>query len=162
MWGGTIDKGALACGKGNRGAGAWLARVRVSAHTVWMCKLLLNHMLSICSFQTCHNPPPRCRRSQMLCRSPLMRPHSGPRSCCSLPTHRTFPGEGRAGRRFGVRRRSLVELGLCWRPGPEWMRVEEVEEEGGLCKHTGDTGTAAGTAGTVGTAASADSTLCMT
>lgn len=68
VWGGTIDKGVLACGKGNHGAGAWVARVRLSAHTVWMRssfpllhKLRMNHMLPMPRSLLMRHSPPRHR-----------------------------------------------------------------------------------------------------
>lgn len=93
--GATIDKGALVCGKGNHCAGAWVAHVRVSAHTVWMwssCPLLrklqVNHMLpSLRSFQMHH--------------SLLMRHHSSQMQSCSFqtsdrnPKRRTSPAVDR-------------------------------------------------------------------
>lgn len=52
--------------------------------------------------------------------------------------------------------------GQQWRAGAEWGERGEEGVEGGWCRRTEGTGTAAGTADTVGTAASADNTRCMT
>lgn len=158
---GTIDKGVLACGKGNHGAGAWVARVRVSAHTVWMLssfpllrKLLMNHMLLMPrNLRTRHSFLPRHRSSQM--------------KRCSSPKRRMFPAVGRLPMRHtsGVQSMSLAVRWLWWKPVPAWwpVQVEEVaEEEEDWCRHTGGTGTVAGTVDTVGIDAFAGSTLCKT
>lgn len=164
--GATIDKGALVCGKGNHCAGARIARVRVSAHTVWMWssfpllrKLQLNHMLlplrsfqmhhsllmrhhssqmQSCSFQTSYHNFPKRRTSPAAGRTPM---------CCKLGVRSTSPG-------VRCQQRSLA---------PEWMRVVAVAGvEVGWCRHTGGIGTVAGTADTADTGASADSTLYKT
>lgn len=160
--GGTIDKGVLACGKGNHGAEAWVARVRVSAHTVWMRssfpllrKLPMNHMLRVPhSLRVRHSLLTRYRSSQM--------------KHCSSRLRRNF----QRGRRFRAARR-LPDLrtlaapstspGARWRrPGPVWWMVGAAEEEEDWCRHTGGTGTAAGIVDTVGIDAFAGSTLCTT
>lgn len=120
--GGTIDKGALACGKGNHGAGAWVARVRVSAHTVWMWssfpllrKLLKDHMLPAaapCSLRMRHSFLMRRRSSQMKRCSSLMRR-------CNFPKRRTFLAAARrlpVPRTSGALYTSPVVQGLWWRP----------------------------------------------
>ena len=145
---GTIDKGVLACGKGNHGAGAWVARVRLSAHTVWMWssfplqrKLLVGRKL----------PVPRSLQTR----------HSSLGGQRNLPTRHMFPAVGRppVPRTLGAQSTSLGVQGLWWRPVCWPVEVEEEEE--GWCRHTGGTGTvaAAGTADTVGTDAVAGSTL---
>lgn len=160
--GAPIEKGALVCDKGNHCAGARIARVRVSAHTVWMWssfpllrKLQLNHKL------------PPVRSSQMH-HSLLMRHHSSQMQSCSFPTsyrnlprRRTSQAVGRTLTccKSGVRSTSL---GARCRQSlaPEWMQVVAAEGvEVGWCRHTGGTGTVAGTADTADTGASADSTL---
>lgn len=172
--GGTIDKGVLACGKGNHGAGAWVARVRVSAHTVWMWssfpllrKLRMNHMLPMPRSLLMHHNPPRHRSFQMKRCSSLMRRCSSPMRRHNFPKRHTFL----AVRMLLVRHTLVVphmSLGvqwLWWRPVPVWwlVVVEEVaEEEEGWCRHTGDTGTVAGTVDTVGIDAFAGSTLSKT
>lgn len=164
----TIGKGVLACDKGNHGAGAWVARVRVSAHTVWtwssfllLCKLQMNHML----------------RS-------LLKRHS-PSSCCSLPmrrrSSRTWRRSSPSRRcnflkncRFPVVRRLLMSCtkegqsmsleaeGPWERPVLWWMVAVMEEEVEDWCRHTGGTGTVVGTVDTVGIDAFAGSTLCRT
>lgn len=97
--GGTIGKEVLACGKGNRDAGAWVARVRVSAHTVWMWsslpllgKLQMNHMLLMHrSLQTCHILPRRRSFLKKHCNS-QMKCHRSPTTCRNLLKRRTFLG----------------------------------------------------------------------
>lgn len=156
---GFIGKGVLACCKGNHCAGAWGARVQVSAHTVWMRssfppgrKLRRYHTL----------PPPRSL--------PMHRRRPRHRSCrsSSAMTHCNWQG----GRRCpGVRSLGWLSkpaapctsqgaAGLSWRN--LWWPVEEGAEEG-WCRHIGGTDTAAGTAaGTVGTDSSAGNILSRT
>lgn len=160
--GAPIDTGALVCGKGNHCAGARIARVRLSAHTVWMWsslpllrKLQLNHML----------PP---LRSFQMHHSLLMRHHSSQMQSCSFqtsyrnsPKRRKYPAEGRTPTccKSGVQ--STSPGGRCQlrSPAPEQMRAAAAGAEVGWCRHTGGIGTVAGTAGTADTGASADSTL---
>ena len=167
---GSIDKGVLACGKGNHDAGAWVARVRVSAHTVWMlssfpllCKLRMNHMLLMpCSLQM-HHSLLRCRsfqlrNLQMKCRSSLLR-------CRNFLKCHMFLGLRKLPmwHMLGVLCMSLGVQGLWWRLASEWWLVEaeEVAEED-WCRHTVGIGTVAGIVDTVGTDASAGSTLSKT
>lgn len=165
MWegGGTIDKGVLACGKGNRGAGAWVARVRVSAHTVWrwssfpLRKLPMNHMLPVPrSLQMCHSPLRR-RSSRMKRRSSPMRRHNFPKCRTFLVLHRN-PMRHMS----GVLYMSLVVQGLWWKQVPVWLPVEAEVVVEDWCRHTGGTGTVAGTVDTVGTDAFVGSILYMT
>lgn len=168
---GTIDKGVLACGKGNHDAGAWVARVRVSAHTVWMWSsflllrmLQMNHMLRMPrSLQMyhrllrCRSFPKMHRNSQMKSRSFLMRCHNFQKRHMFLGEHR-LPMQHKMGvlcMSQGVRERWL-------RLVPAWWPVEEVVVVEDWCRHTGGTGTAAGTVDTVGIDAFAGSTLCTT
>ncbi len=163
---GTIDKGVLACGMGNHGAGAWVARVRVSAHTVWMWssspllhKLPMNHMIPMPrSLQMHHSLLMRHRSSQMKrCSSQMKR--------CNFPMCRMFPAVHSLLMRhsLGVLNMSPGVQGLLRRPESVWWLVE-VEEvvEGDWCRHTGGTGTAAGIVDTVDIGAFAGSTLCKT
>lgn len=149
------------CGKGNHCAEAWVARVRVSAHTVWMWssfpllrKLQMNHML----------PP---LRSFQMHHSLLMRHHNSQMQSCSFQTsYRRFP-ERRTSPAVGRRPMCCKWGAPSTSPGErcrlEWWRaVVGVGVEVGWCRHTGGTGTVAGTAGTADTGASADSTLCTT
>lgn len=160
-FGWTIDKGALVCGKGNHCTGAWVARVRVSAHTVWMWssfpllrKLQMNHMLL------------PLRRFQMH-HSLLMRHHSSQMQSCSFqtsyrnPKRRMSLAVGRTLRywKSGVLSTSLGVRCQQRSPVSEWWRVVAgAGVEVGWCRHIGGIGTA-GTADTAGTDASADSTL---
>lgn len=166
--GGTIDKGVLACGKGNHGAGAWVARVRVSAHTVWMWssfpllhKLLMNHMIPMLrSLLKGHSFLTMYRSSQMKRCSSLMRRRNLPK-CHMFPAVRSLLVRHRS----GVLSMSLGVLGLSWRPVPVcWPMqvVEVVEGEGGWCRHTEGTDTVAGIVDTVDIDAFAGSTLCKT
>lgn len=164
---GTIDKGVLACGKGNRDAGAWVARVRVSAHTVWMWssfpllgKLQMNHMLPMLrSPQMCHillrrrnflkkhcNSQKKCRRTPMMRRN--------------LLNWRKLLGRHRRPMRhkLGALCMSLVVRGLWWGLGSVHWPVREVAEED-WCRRTGDTGIVADIVDTVGTDAFAGSIL---
>lgn len=154
-----IDKGALACGKGNHCAGPRVARVRLSAHTVWRSSfrplrtLLMNRMRPLPPHRlpTRHSFLSRRRSSQKMRRS------SRPRRR-SLPRGRTFPAGTCLGRgRLAAPCRCLVEEGWRSRPAPVWWRVE-VAVEVGCCRHTGGTGTVAGIADTVDTDAFAGST----
>lgn len=160
--GAPIGKGALVCGKGNHCAGARIARVRVSAHTVWMWssfpplrKLQLNHML----------PP---LRSSQMHHSLLMRHHSSQMQSCSCPTsyrsppgRRTSPAAGRTPTSCKSGAPSTSPGARCRQSlAPAWMQAAAAEGvEVGWCRHTGGTGTVAGTADTADTGASADSTL---
>lgn len=121
MWGGrTIDKGVLECGgKGIHGAGAGIARVRVSAHTVWtwssfpmpcrlplLRKLLLHHTLLM---------PRSCpmHRSSLTCRSPPMRHHNSQMNHSFLLQNRLL-----------MRRMLPVGYKLwawCMSPGVQWL-----------------------------------------
>lgn len=155
-----IDKGALACGKGNHCAGPRVARVRLSAHTVWrrssfrpLRTLPMNRMHPPPPHRppTHHSFPSRRRSSQKRWRSSQKRRRSSRRG-------RTFPAGmclGR-GRPAALCRCPVVE-GWRPRPAPVWWRVEAVVE-GGCCRHTGGTGTVAGIADTVDTDAFAGST----
>lgn len=171
MWGGgTIGKGVLACGKGNRDAGAWVARVRVSAHTVWMWsslpllgKLRMNHMLPMPrSLQMCHILLRRRSflkkhyNSQMNCRSSLKMRRNPPRWRMFLGLHRRLVPCTSA-----VPCTSLAEQGLWWGLASVHCPVEEVVVED-WCKRTGGTDTVAGTVDTVGTDAFAGSIQSMT
>lgn len=118
--GGTIDRGVLACGKGNHGAGAWVARVRVSAHTVWMWssfplhKLLMNHMIPMLrSLQMRHSFLTRHRSSQMKRCSSLLRRRNFPK-CHMFPAVHSLLMRHRS----GVLSMSLEVQDLCWRPVP--------------------------------------------
>lgn len=110
------------CGKGNHCAGAWVARVRVSAHTVRMWssfpllrKLQMNHML----------PP---LRSFQMHHSLLMRHHSSQMQSCSFQTsyrnlrRRMSPAVGRTPRycKLGVPSTSLGVRCQQRSPVSEW------------------------------------------
>lgn len=152
LGGAPIDKGALECGKGNHCAGPRVARVRLSAHTVWrrssfrpLCTLPTNRMRPLPP----HRPPTRHSFPLRRRSSRKMR-----RSC--RPRCRTSPGGTCLGRgRPAAPCTCPVEEG--WRPRPVWWRVEAVAE-GDCCRHTGGTGTVAGIADTVDTDAFAGST----
>lgn len=169
--GGTTDKGVLACGKGNHGAGAWVARVRVSAHTVWMWSsflllrmLRMNHKLLMPrSLQTYHSLL-RCRSFPKRHRNSQMKSRSFPMRCRSSLKCHMFQGERRLPMRCtsGVPSTSQGVQGLWWKLAPAWWPVEEGVVVEDWCRHTGGTGIVAGTADTVGIDAFAGSTLCKT
>lgn len=171
MGGGSIDKGVLACGKGNHDAGAWVPHVRVSAHTVWMlssfpllCKLQMNHMLLMPRSLQTHHSLLRCRsfqlhNSQMKCRSSLLRCRNFLKCHMFLGLHKLPTWH-----MLEVLCTSPVVQGLWWRLASVWWLVEAegVAEEEDWYRHTGGIGTVAGTVDTVGTDASAGSTLSKT